>query len=95
MLLFYVFEEELEIRLRLSYFFFIELSVEVDIFYKNKWIEVFGVGMLYFNVMIKVGYDSKKFYGFAVGLGLERLIMIKYGIIDIRYLYKNDLRIFL
>lgn len=95
MLLFYVFEEELEIRLRLSYFFFIELSVEVDIFYKNKWIEVFGVGMLYFNVMIKVGYDSKKFYGFVVGLGLERLIMIKYGIIDIRYLYKNDLRIFL
>ncbi len=91
-LLSYVFEEELEIRLRPSYFPFTEPSVEVDIFYKNKWIEVLGAGMLHSNVMKKAGYDSKKFYGFAAGLGLERLTMIKYAISDIRYLYKNDLR---
>lgn len=48
--------------------------------------------MLHSNVMTKAGYDSKKFHGFAAGLGLERLTMIKYGITDIRYLYKNDLR---
>ncbi|UOE63724.1 phenylalanine--tRNA ligase subunit alpha [Mycoplasmopsis bovis] len=91
-LLSYVFEEELEIRLRPSYFPFTEPSVEVDIFYKNKWIEVLGAGMLHSNVMKKAGYDSKKFYGFAAGLGLERLTMIKYAISNIRYLYKNDLR---
>lgn len=92
-LLSYVFEEELEIRLRPSYFPFTEPSVEVDIFYKNRWIEVLGAGMLHPNVLSAAGYTDKNLNGFAAGVGIERITMIKYGISDIRDLYKNDLRI--
>lgn len=92
-LLSYVFEEELEIRLRPSYFPFTEPSVEVDIFYKNRWIEVLGAGMLHPNVLSAAGYTDKNLNGFAAGIGIERITMIKYGISDIRDLYKNDLRI--
>ncbi|WP_036436124.1 phenylalanine--tRNA ligase subunit alpha [Mycoplasmopsis felifaucium] len=91
-LLSYVFEEELELRLRPSYFPFTEPSVEVDIYYKDRWIEVLGAGMLHPNVMKMAGYDTKKFNGFAAGIGIERITMIKYGIKDIRELYRNDLR---
>ncbi|MBZ4204323.1 phenylalanine--tRNA ligase subunit alpha [Mycoplasma tauri] len=91
-LLSYVLEEEIEVRLRPSYFPFTEPSVEVDINYKGKWMEVLGAGMLHPVVMKKAGYDDKKFNGFAAGIGIERLVMIKYGIRDIRHLYKNDLR---
>ncbi|OAB49120.1 phenylalanine--tRNA ligase subunit alpha [Mycoplasmopsis gallinarum] len=91
-LLSYVFETELELRLRPSYFPFTEPSVEVDIYYKNRWIEVLGAGMLHPNVLEKAGYNNKKFNGFAAGLGLERLAMIKYEIKDIREFYKNDQR---
>ncbi|QSF13673.1 phenylalanine--tRNA ligase subunit alpha [Mycoplasma sp. Mirounga ES2805-ORL] len=91
-LLSYVFETDLEIRLRPSYFPFTEPSVEVDIWYKNRWIEVLGAGMLHPNVLKAAGYDTKKFNGFAAGVGIERLAMIKYGIKDIREFYKNDIR---
>ncbi|VEU60707.1 phenylalanyl-tRNA synthetase subunit alpha [Mycoplasmopsis bovigenitalium] len=91
-LLSYVFEEELELRLRPSFFPFTEPSVEVDIFYKNRWIEVLGAGMLHPNVMKLAGYDNKKYNGFAAGMGIERLAMIKYNIKDIREFYNNDLR---
>lgn len=91
-LLSYVFEQELELRLRPSFFPFTEPSVEVDIFYKNRWIEVLGAGMLHPNVMKLAGYDNKKYNGFAAGMGIERLAMIKYNIKDIREFYNNDLR---
>lgn len=91
-LLSYVFEQELEIRLRPSFFPFTEPSVEVDIFYKNRWIEILGAGMLHPNVLKMAGYTNG-FNGFAAGIGIERVTMIKYGINDIRELYKNDLRI--
>lgn len=91
-LLSYVFEEEVELRLRPSYFPFTEPSVEVDVYYKNGWIEVLGAGMLHPNVMELAGYDSKEFNGFAAGIGIERLAMIKYNIKDVREFYKNDLR---
>ncbi|WP_029512613.1 phenylalanine--tRNA ligase subunit alpha [Mycoplasmopsis iners] len=91
-LLSYIFETDLELRLRPSYFPFTEPSVEVDIYYKNRWIEVLGAGMLHPNVLKMAGYDIKKYNGFAAGLGLERLAMIKYEIKDIREFYKNDLR---
>ncbi|UUD35146.1 phenylalanine--tRNA ligase subunit alpha [Mycoplasmopsis caviae] len=91
-LLSYVFEEQIELRLRPSYFPFTEPSVEVDVFYKERWIEVLGAGMLHPNVMEMAGYDSKEFNGFAAGIGIERLAMIKYNIKDIREFYKNDLR---
>ncbi|EFF41502.1 phenylalanine--tRNA ligase subunit alpha [Mycoplasmopsis alligatoris] len=88
----YVFELELEIRLRPSYFPFTEPSVEVDIFYKNRWIEILGAGMIHPNVLELAGYNNDM-NGLAGGVGIERLTMIKYGIEDIRDLYKNDLRV--
>ncbi|KUH47680.1 phenylalanine--tRNA ligase subunit alpha [Mycoplasmopsis meleagridis] len=91
-LLSYVFETEIELRLRPSYFPFTEPSVEVDIYYNNRWIEVLGAGMLHPNVLKMAGYDTNIFNGFAAGIGLERLAMIKYGIKDIREFYRNDLR---
>ncbi|WP_406614727.1 phenylalanine--tRNA ligase subunit alpha [Mycoplasma corogypsi] len=91
-LLSYVLEEEVEIRLRPSYFPFTEPSVEVDVFYKNRWIEILGAGMLHPNVLKMAGYTND-FNGFAAGLGIERITMIKYGFSDIRDLYRNDLRI--
>lgn len=88
----YLFEEELEIRLRPSYFPFTEPSAEIDILYRGEWVEVLGAGMIHPNVLNMAGYDDKRYSGFAAGLGLERLVMIKYNIKDIRELYKNDLR---
>ncbi|UWV85774.1 phenylalanine--tRNA ligase subunit alpha [Mycoplasmopsis cynos] len=88
----YVLEEEINLRLRPSYFPFTEPSVEVDIFYQNRWIEVLGAGMLHPKVLELAGYTNDM-NGFAAGLGIERLTMIKYGFSDIRDLYKNDLRI--
>ncbi|TNK83742.1 phenylalanine--tRNA ligase subunit alpha [Mycoplasmopsis pullorum] len=91
-LLSYVFEKDLEIRLRPSYFPFTEPSVEVDIFYNNRWIEVLGAGMLHPNVLHLAGYTDENLNGFAAGIGIERIAMIKYGIKDIRDFYRNDLR---
>lgn len=91
-LLSYVLEEQVQIRLRPSYFPFTEPSVEVDVFYKNKWIEILGAGMLHPNVLKLAGY-SDNWNGFAAGIGVERITMIKYGFTDIRDLYRNDLRI--
>ncbi|QJG67160.1 phenylalanine--tRNA ligase subunit alpha [Mycoplasma phocoenae] len=90
-LLSYVLEQEVQIRLRPSYFPFTEPSVEVDIFYKNRWIEVLGAGMLHEDVLKKAGYTNDM-NGFAAGLGLERIAMIKYDINDIREFYTNDER---
>ncbi len=90
-LLSYVLEEKVEIRLRPSYFPFTEPSVEVDVFYKNRWIEVLGAGMIHNEVLRKAGY-TKKATGIAAGIGLERIAMIKYGIDDIREFYTNDKR---
>ena len=87
----YVFEESVEIRLRPSYFPFTEPSVEVDIFYREQWIEVLGAGMLNKVVLKNAGYTNDM-NGFAAGIGIERITMIKYGIKDIREFYINDMR---
>ena len=99
-----LFGENREIRLRPSYFPFTEPSVEVDVscfkcngtgcsMCKNSgWIEILGAGMVNNNVLEACGYDSRKFQGFALGMGIERIAMLKYGIDDIRLLYTNDLR---
>ncbi|WP_434336748.1 phenylalanine--tRNA ligase subunit alpha [Mesomycoplasma conjunctivae] len=90
-LLNYVFEQDVQTRFRPSFFPFTEPSLEVDIFYNNRWIEILGCGMLHPQVLTLAGYDNKM-RGFAGGIGIERLAMIKYNISDIRELYKNDLR---
>ena len=81
------------IRLRPSFFPFVEPGVEVDIFYNDKWFEVLGAGIVHPKVLENVGIDSKKYTGFAFGMGIERLTMIKYGITDIRIFFHGDARL--
>ena len=99
-----MFGEGRKIRLRPSYFPFTEPSVEVDISCHNcngkgcnickgtGWIEVLGAGMVNNNVLEASGYDSTKYRGFAFGIGVERIAMLKYIINDIRQFYTNDQR---
>ena len=96
--------ENSKLRFRPSYFPFTEPSYEVDvscfkcggkgcnICKQTGWIEVLGSGMVHPNVLKMCGYDPEKYFGFAFGLGLERIAMFKYGIPDMRYLYQNDVR---
>jgi phenylalanyl-tRNA synthetase alpha chain len=58
----------------------------------KKWLEILGAGMIHPNVFKHVGYDAKKYTGFAFGMGIERIAMLKYGINDIRIFFENDLR---
>ena len=90
----YVFEEPVKIRMRPSYFPFTEPSMEVDVFYKNKWIEILGAGMVHEEVLALAGYKNPgQWRAIAAGIGIERIAMIKYGIKDIREFFKNDLRL--
>ncbi|CAG8675235.1 29108_t:CDS:2, partial [Racocetra persica] len=77
--------KEQTIRLRPSYFPFTEPSVEIDA-------QIAGAGLIHPQVLKNGGFDSQKFTGFAFAFGLERLLMIKYGIEDIRHFYLNDIR---
>ena len=85
------FRKKMEIRFRPSYFPFTEPSAEIDIKFNNNWLEVLGCGMIHNNVLRNVNIDSKKYSGFAFGLGIERFAMLKYGIKDLRLFYENDL----
>lgn len=99
-----MFDENRQIRFRPSFFPFTEPSIEADVscfLCKGKgcnvckqsgWIEVFGAGMVHPNVLTMAGYDANKYQGFAFGIGIERIAMLKYGINDIRNFYTNDLR---
>lgn len=98
------FGKYVNIRLRPSYFPFVEPGVEVDMscfkcegrgcsICKNTgWVEMLGAGMIHPNVLDGVGIDSKKYQGFAFGVGIDRLGMIRYGIDDVRLFYNGDLR---
>ncbi len=83
---------DVHIRFRPSFFPFTEPSVEVDMSWKDRWIEFGGAGMVDPNVLRAVGYDPEVYTGFAFGLGVERLCMRRHSITDIRELYKNDVR---
>lgn len=99
-----MFGESRTIRFRPSYFQFTEPSVEVDVSCHvcggkgcpvckgTGWIEILGAGMVHPNVLKMAGYDPKKCSGFAFGIGIERVAMLKYGITDIRNFYTNDIR---
>ena len=89
--------DDLEIRYRPSYFPFTEPSMEVDIKLPSAhglsgWLEVLGCGMVHPNVLTNVGLDPGQCSGFAFGMGVERLAMLKYGISDLRHFFENDLR---
>ena len=87
------FEESLEIRFRPSYFPFTEPSAEVDVMGKNgQWLEVLGCGMVHPNVLKAVNIDPEEYTGFAFGMGVERLTMLRYGVTDLRSFFENDLR---
>ena len=100
-----MFGEKREIRLRSSYFPFTEPSVEVDITCANcdgkgcnmckgtGYIEILGAGMVHPNVLKMNGYDPEVYSGFAFGIGIERVAILRYGIDDIRKLYLNDVRL--
>jgi len=100
------FESELSLRFRPSYFPFTEPSAEVDIecmlchgkdahcriCHGNGWLEVLGCGMVHPNVLRNVAIDPKKYSGFAFGIGIDRLAMLRYGVSDLRLFFENDLR---
>jgi phenylalanyl-tRNA synthetase alpha chain len=86
------FKKELQIRFRPSYFPFTEPSAEVDILGENGWMEILGCGMVHPYVLDNVGINSERYNGFAFGMGVERLAMLKYGIDDIRLFFENDIR---
>ena len=85
--------EKIEFRWRRSYFSFVEPGLELDIKWGNRWLEVVGGGMLHPNVIQAGGHDPKKWKGLAFGSTVDRLVMIKHQIPDIRMLYGGDLRV--
>ena len=99
----YIFEADLDIRFRPSYFPFTEPSAEVDIQCvicrgsgcrvcgQTGWLEILGSGMVHPNVLANVGIDSERFTGFAFGMGAERITMLRYGVDDLRLFMENDL----
>ena len=99
-----LFKKEVKIRLRPSYFPFVEPGFEIDvscpycegigcrICKKTGWIEILGAGMVNQKVFTSVGFEKDEYEGFAFGFGLDRIAMIKYGIDDVRLFYNGDLR---
>lgn len=99
-----MFDDEISLRFRPSFFPFTEPSAEVDILCvicrgkgcrvcsKTGWLEILGSGMVHPAVFENVGYDTSKYTGFAFGMGVERIAMLKYGIDDLRIFFNNDLR---
>lgn len=85
--------DDIELRFRPSFFPFTEPSIEIDLKFKGKWLEVAGGGMLSPAVMRSAGIDRTEWRGFAFGIGIDRLVMMKHGIDDVRLLYDADLRL--
>jgi phenylalanyl-tRNA synthetase alpha chain len=93
---------ETEVRFRPSFFPFVEPGLEVDMRLtgpmapeklKDRWIEIMGAGMIHPNVLKNAGIDPARFQGFAFGMGLERLALMRYGVPDVRAFYNGDLRV--
>ena len=89
-----MFGEKCKMRWRPSYFPFTEPSAEVDIWdnQRNQWMEILGCGMVDPEVFNNVGYDTNNLHGYAFGMGVERIAMLKHGIDDIRLFYNGDIR---
>lgn len=85
-------QDDLQVRFRPSFFPFTEPSAEMDMSWKGGWLEIGGCGMVHPNVLQHVNIDSEKYLGFAFGLGVERLAMLRYGVNDLRQFYDSDLR---
>jgi phenylalanyl-tRNA synthetase alpha chain len=87
------FERDVQLRFRPSYFPFTEPSAEVDVLAESgRWLEILGCGMVHPNVLRNAGLDPGEFSGYAFGMGVERLTMLRYGVEDLRSFFENDLR---
>ena len=92
------FERSLTMRFRPSYFPFTEPSAEVDIGWEKNdgsepgWLEILGCGMVHPNVLKGCGLDTERYTGYAFGMGVERIAMLRYGVKDLRQLFENDLQ---
>jgi len=88
------FERDVKLRFRPSYFPFTEPSAEVDIWSpeSRRWLEILGCGMVHPNVLRNMGVDPETYSGYAFGMGVERLTMLRYGVSDLRLFFENDLR---
>lgn len=84
--------DDLVVRFRPSFFPFTEPSAEMDMSWNGGWLEIGGCGMVHPDVFKHVNIDSEKYRGFAFGLGVERLAMLRYGVNDLRHFFNNDLR---
>lgn len=84
--------EKIQIRFKPSYFPFVEPGVEVDMLWNGRWLEMLGAGMVHPNVLRAGGLNPNEWQGFAFGVGIDRLAMLKYKIDDIRLFYSGDLR---
>tara|TARA_Y100000768_G_scaffold296875_1_gene230691 strand:- start:1754 stop:2740 length:987 start_codon:yes stop_codon:yes gene_type:complete len=87
-----MFGDKTEVRFRPSYFPFTEPSAEMDIKWKNGWLEILGSGLVDPNVLKNCNIDPEEYSGFAFGMGIERIAMLKYGINDLRLFSENDKR---
>jgi phenylalanyl-tRNA synthetase alpha chain len=94
-----LFGDDVTLRFRPSYFPFTEPSAEVDVWWEDEeaeddgqWMEILGCGMVHPNVFDAVGVDTEQYTGYAVGMGVERMAMLRHGINDIRTFYENDVR---
>ena len=83
---------DLRVRFRPSFFPFTEPSAEIDMSFGDGWLEIGGAGMVHPNVLRNVGIETEKHQGFAFGLGVDRLTMLRYGVKDLRLFFENDLR---
>jgi phenylalanyl-tRNA synthetase alpha chain len=87
------FERDVRLRFRTSYFPFTEPSAEVDVWSESgRWLEILGCGMVHPNVLRNVNVNPEEFTGYAFGMGVERLAMLRYGVDDLRLFFENDLR---
>jgi len=84
--------DDLQVRFRPSFFPFTEPSAEVDMSFGEGWLEMGGCGMVHPTVLKNVGIDSERHQGFAFGMGLDRLTMLRYRVNDLRLFFENDLR---
>jgi phenylalanyl-tRNA synthetase alpha chain len=84
--------DDLKVRFRPSFFPFTEPSAEVDMSFGEGWLEMGGCGMVHPSVLRNVKIDPERYHGFAFGMGLDRLTMLRYGVHDLRLFFENDLR---
>lgn len=87
-----LFGSEAKIRFRPTYFPFVEPGIEVDVWFRGKWLEVLGAGMVHPRVLSAARINPRHFRGFAFGGGVDRLAMIRYQVPDVRFFYQGDMR---